>query len=229
MPLFQVRGIRPAAGFASTVEDLARFASWQFRLLDGGEAEVLKPSTLREMQRVQWVDPDWETTWGLGFSVRRSGDRTLVSHGGACPGYYSRFLLEPASKLGVIVLSNAIGTEVGLYTEAALDLVGPAVKAAKGNDERPDRDPELDRYVGIYRSSWGESAVIRWKDGLADLGLRTRNPRGALTRLEKVGEHTFRRVRDDDDSPGEVFLFEVDEQGDVTRVKQHSNWAVKVR
>ena len=31
---YQVRGIAPAAGYASTVEDLGRFASWQFRLLD---------------------------------------------------------------------------------------------------------------------------------------------------------------------------------------------------
>ena len=31
LPLFQAKGIGPAAGFSSTVEDLARFASWQFR------------------------------------------------------------------------------------------------------------------------------------------------------------------------------------------------------
>jgi len=58
MSFFQVRGIAPAAGFASNVEDLARFASWQFRLLAKGGSEVLRASTLREMQRVQWMDPD---------------------------------------------------------------------------------------------------------------------------------------------------------------------------
>ncbi|MCP4898992.1 MAG: serine hydrolase [bacterium] len=230
MPLFQARGIRPAAGFASTVEDLARFASWQFRLLSSGETELLKASTLREMQRVHWVDPNWRTTWGLGFSVRRAEDKTRVGHGGACPGYYSQFLLEPKSKLGAIVLSNAMGAETGFYAEQAIELVGPAVKAAQNSDKKPiERDPDLDRYVGIYHSSWGESAILRWKNGLADMGLRTRNPKRAITRLEKIGEHTFRRVRDDDDSPGEVFVFEVDDEGAVTRVKQHSNWAVKVR
>ena len=35
MPPYQVRGIAPAAGFTSTVEDLGRFASWQFRVLAG--------------------------------------------------------------------------------------------------------------------------------------------------------------------------------------------------
>ena len=61
MPFFQARGVAPAAGFASTVEDLARFAQWQFRLLRGGVTEVLKANTLREMYRVHWVDPDFET------------------------------------------------------------------------------------------------------------------------------------------------------------------------
>ncbi len=69
IPPYQVRGIASAAGFASTVEDLARFASWQFRLLEKGGDEVLAANTLKEMQRVHWLDPDWETTRGIGFSV----------------------------------------------------------------------------------------------------------------------------------------------------------------
>jgi CubicO group peptidase (beta-lactamase class C family) len=52
LPLFQARGIAPAAGFASTVEDLGRFAQWQFRLLSRGGTEVLAANTLKEMQRV---------------------------------------------------------------------------------------------------------------------------------------------------------------------------------
>ena len=103
MPLFQSRSIAPAAGFASTAEDLARFASWQLRLRgQGGTLEStprdathwstrsmaktakmsattvrLRAATLREMQRVHWVDPDWKTTYGLGFKVAGSGDATL--------------------------------------------------------------------------------------------------------------------------------------------------------
>ena len=80
MPFYETRGIAPAAGFASNVKDLAAFASWQFRLLgnENSKTEVLKPSTLREMQRVHWVDPDWETTWGLGFRVARKDNQTWV-------------------------------------------------------------------------------------------------------------------------------------------------------
>ena len=61
-------------------EDLARFASWQFRLLDRGGTEVLKAGTLREMHRVHLVDPDFETMWGLGFEVDRLEKTTFVGH-----------------------------------------------------------------------------------------------------------------------------------------------------
>jgi CubicO group peptidase (beta-lactamase class C family) len=230
MPLFQARGIAPAAGFASTAEDLARFTSWQLRLRERGGTEVLRAATLREMQRVHWVDPDWKTTYGLGFYVARSGESTLIEHGGACPGYYSQVAIEPKSELGVTVLSNAIGTEVDLYVEQAVALVGPAVKAARDDpDDVPERDPELDRYVGVYDSDWGQEAVVRWEDGLAMLSLGTRSPGKALSKLKKTGEHSFRRVRKDDESLGETVVFEVDEHGVATRFLQHSNWSVKVR
>jgi len=230
LPLFQARGIAPAAGFASTVSDMTRFATWQFRLLGDGDREILQGSTLREMQRVQWMDPDWETTRGLGFGVYRSNDTTYVGHGGACPGYYSRFFLNPKSKVGLIVLTSAIGSPVELYTEKGHELIGPAIQKAKDNPEDlPARDPELDRYVGVYDSAWGQTAILRWQDGLAVLGLGTRNPKANLTELEKTGEHTFRRVRKDDKSLGEEFFFDVAEDGTVVRFKQHSNWETKIR
>ena len=55
-------------GSVATVEDLARFASWQFRVLDGDDA-LLDRSTPREMHRVRWLEPDGNTTYGLDFSV----------------------------------------------------------------------------------------------------------------------------------------------------------------
>jgi CubicO group peptidase (beta-lactamase class C family) len=230
LPLFEANGIAPAAGFASSTADMTRFAAWQFRLLGGGDREILRGSTLREMQRVQWIGHDWGTARGLGFGVYRVNGETYVGHGGACPGYYSRFLLEPKTKVGLIVLTNAIGSPTDLFTERGHELLGPAIQQAKDDpDDLPQRDPDLDRYVGVYDSAWGQTAILRWKDGLATLWLGTRNPQANLTELKKTGEHTFRRVRKDDDSLGEEFFFEVDENGEVTRFRQHSNWEDKVR
>jgi len=70
---FDTKGITPAAGYTSTVEDLGKFASWQFRLLRTGKENVLKASTLREMQRVQYMDPGWKVSWGLCFAVDHKG------------------------------------------------------------------------------------------------------------------------------------------------------------
>ena len=84
LALFQARAIAPAAGYASTVEDLARFAAWQFSLLGSTQdsttgsspgASILRPSTLREMHRVHRVDPELFASegshWGLGFGIVR--------------------------------------------------------------------------------------------------------------------------------------------------------------
>ena len=59
-------------------------------------------------------------------------------------------------------------------------------------------EPALDRFVGIYDSIWGQSAIVRWKDGLAELWLKSRDPKEALTPLEKTttGEWIFTRVRE---------------------------------
>lgn len=87
MPFFQANGIGAAAGYSSNVIDMAHFASWQFRLLNSGRKEILRSSTLKEMQRVQWVDPDGKIMRGLGFALFKENEMNYVGHEGSCPGY----------------------------------------------------------------------------------------------------------------------------------------------
>ncbi|MCI0434901.1 MAG: beta-lactamase family protein, partial [Gemmatimonadetes bacterium] len=81
MPFFQVQGFRPAFGMASTVEDLARFASWHFRALDHRTSAVLNGNTLAEMQRVHWMDPDGSVLRGIGYAISVRDNKTFVGHG----------------------------------------------------------------------------------------------------------------------------------------------------
>ena len=232
LTLFDVEGIGPAAGMASSANDLAAFARWQLRLRAEDGDQVLKSSTLREMQRVHWVDPDWKTTWGLGFSVVNRDDMTWARHGGGCPGYYTEFAVLPKEELGIVVLTNAIGSNHALYARKAAAVLAPAVKAAsKGTEDSPERDTELDRYVGVYDTVWGREGVVRWKDGLAAVWLSSRaiDPEEWIAPLKHVEGHVFRRVRTDDKSLGEEWSFEVDEDGQVVSVTVHSNPAVRVR
>ncbi len=229
MPFFQARGVAPAAGFASTVEDLARFAQWQFRLLRGGITEVLKANTLREMYRVHWVDPDFETTWGLGFSVMRSDGKTFVGHGGSCPGYRTGILLKPDEAVGTVFMSNALGVDSELFARRIYDIVAPAIAAAvKDPKGAKAPDPGLKIYAASYGSSFGgEIAVFPWEDGLGSLWLPTMDPVREITKLRKTGDHTFRRVRKDGEL-GEEVVFELGADGLPTRMKWHSNYYPKM-
>ncbi|MBC7789077.1 MAG: serine hydrolase [Anaerolineae bacterium] len=244
LPFFATRGIAPAAGFASTAEDLARFASWQFRVLSGGSANgntVLKANTLREMQRVHWMDPNFETSWGLGFAVWRSEDKTFVGHGGSCPGYRSQLLLKPDEKVATVFMANALGVDSDEFAQRMYEIVAPALKTAakdtinllrKDSPKATQTDTALQtlrKYAGVYESSFGgEIAVLPWEEGLAALFLPTMNPVKELVKLRKVGEHTFRRIRKDD-ALGEAIIFEMKADGRPSRFIWHSNHYRRMR
>lgn len=225
VPFFSANGIAPAAGYASTVEDLARFASWQFRLLAKGGTEILKATTLRDMHRVHWIDPDFTNSYGLGFAVWRSGDKTFVGHGGSCPGFRSQLLIKPDERVATVFMANAQGIDARNYTQRLYDIVGPVVRAAKERAlTTPVADGSLDRYVGSYASTFSatETAVVKWEDGLAMLPLPTTDPMNALAKLRKTGEHTFRRVRRDG-MLAEPVVFEMGPDGRARRYVQHNN------
>ena len=230
-PFFTARGIAPAAGYASTAGDLARFASWQFRLLQKGGSEILKATTLREMYRIHWVEPDLETLWGLGFTVWKSGDKTFVGHGGSCPGYRTQILLMPAEKIATVFLSNAQGVLARRWTQRLYDIVEPAVRAAvKDKEKAKAPDPALRRYAGTYNAQpWGgEVAVLPWEEGLALLDLPTMDPVKDLEKLKKVGENTFRLIRKDE-TLGEEVVFEIGPDGKASRFTRHSNFSVRIK
>lgn len=228
IPFYLVKGIAPAAGFASTVEDLARFASWQFRLLEKGGWEVLAANTLKEMHRVHWIDPDWKTTYGLGFSVSRRNDKTYVGHGGSCPGYRTQLSMCPGDKIAVIVMSNAHDVSPGSYAHEIFGLVAPSIlDALKAPEKAKKPDPDLEKYVGRYEMPIGrESIVVIWEGELAILSIPTDNPSDSLTKIRRVEGNTFRRVRDDGEL-GEKIVFELDSEGKVTRMIRNSQYSIR--
>ena len=226
IPLFDARGIQPAAGFSSTVEDLAEFASWQFRLLGNGKKEILSASTLKEMQRVHWVDPDWKINWGLGFVVFQNNGKTLTGHWGSCPGYRSILLMDPKEKLAFIVLINTMENP-WKYANQIRNIL------AKGEKEKKPEPigVNLESFTGLYDAQpWGsEKKVLSWYGHLALLDLPSDNPLEGMTLLKHVSGDVFRRIRRDDEL-GEEVVFERDKQtGKITRMWEHSNYSVKLK
>jgi CubicO group peptidase (beta-lactamase class C family) len=91
-PHSDTRGIAPAANMASCIEDLAKFAMLQFRHGPRRGKQILHGNSLREMQRVHWLNTDWSAGRGLGFYVWRLNGKTLAGHGGALQGHRAEFL-----------------------------------------------------------------------------------------------------------------------------------------
>jgi len=231
MPFFQTNAIAPAAGFSSTAEDLAKFASWQMRLLEGGKNEILRSNTLKEMHRVHWLDVNWQTTRGLGFGVYRDKDVTFVGHEGSCPGYRSAVMLQPKKKIAVIFMANSLGISAGGYARGIYHIIQPAILAAQDTSgKEKSTDNKLLKYTGTYTyDPWGgEGVVIPWKGGLSMAFFPDDNPPTDLMKLKHIKDNLFHRVRDDGES-GEEIEFILDENGNVVSIKRHSNYWKKIK
>lgn len=226
VPLFDAQGMQAAAGYSSTVIDMANFAAWQFRLMSNGGKEILKASTLKDMQRVHWVDPDWKVHWGLGFAVFQNGGNTLTGHWGTCPGYRSIILMDPQEKLAFIVLINAMENP-WKYANHMRNIL------LKGSNEKKPATVavDLEQYTGLYNPQpfKSEKKVLNWFGYLAILDLPSENPLEDMTLLQHISGDVFRRIRRDQ-ALGEEIRFERDEKtGKITRMWEHSNYSVKIK
>ena len=231
VPIFDPQDVSPAAGFSSNVEDIAKFAMWQFRKLENKKDNILDPNTLREMHRVHWLDEDWDPAWGLGFAVWRENEMKFVGHGGNCPGYRSSFIMQPDSKISTIFMANANGIDAGAFTNNIFKIISPAVSTALDTTyDQKILDSNFEKYIGSYLALpwWGEMAVFSWEGDLAVVYLPTRTPVDDIMRLKHIKENTFKRIRKNGEL-GETFVFDIDSNGSVTQLIRHNNYYPKIK
>lgn len=223
IPAYTLNGIAPAAGFASTANDLARFAAWQFRLLANGGEEVLKAATLRDMQRTHWATADRpDEARGLGFAIISHGGKTLVGHGGYCPGYRSMLLMRPQDRIAVILLSNVDDLDTAAFARELYDLAAPGFRT--GGPAEP-RSADLAAFEGRYGRPQSALDIFVAQVGNELLTVNLFQPRGVARDIERwrpVGGDRFRRVLETG-ALGEDMRFERDARGRVIRLWRHSN------
>ncbi len=90
---------KAAAGLHTTIEDLILFAQASFT-----ENKVLSQESINQLLEPTELS---NGNYGMGYMVmNRFGDFTLTGHGGSNEGWHSGFMLDFASKSGIIILTN---------------------------------------------------------------------------------------------------------------------------
>jgi CubicO group peptidase (beta-lactamase class C family) len=221
MNFFQANGVAAAAGFSSNVEDLAKFASWQFRLRDTTLTEILEPSTLKNMHNVHWTDPNWGVTRGLGFGVWKGPDgNKWVGHDGYCPGYQTILQLNLKTKFAYSVMINANGVDLNKYVNGMHTLLNK-VKPIKKDSTKENN---LGQYTGYYEwDSTNESYVSTWEGNLIIIELPSDSPGNSMRIFKHTDGDSFRRTRDDGNL-GEALVFERNTKGEIFGYKLFNNW-----
>jgi CubicO group peptidase (beta-lactamase class C family) len=228
-PFIDARGMAAATGVTSTVDDMAKFASAQFRKGRRGGAQILSTGSLREMHRVRVLENNWTQGSAIGFAVRKVGDKVYVSHGGSYPGYQTNTMLWPESKVAVIVLTNADdGSPAAIATEL-MNTVGQAVaKAAAKPPATLTWDPSWSRFAGLYRGRSGDSRVVELNKRLVIVSSNSSNLDNPI-RLEPIGNGQFRYVAPVGGGPvGEIVRF-VEDNGRVTRMITGDSYVERVQ
>jgi CubicO group peptidase (beta-lactamase class C family) len=208
-------GFSSAGGLWSTVSDLARWVTF----LTSGADGVLPAATLDEMSRPEiMADLEaWTLAWGLGLELFRRGDRIMVGHEGAMPGFLSCIALHRADQVGAIVLCN---TSAGAApADLALDLVCTVLDTAPPpvSPWRPGPPPpvELAPLVGGWWSE-GDSFTFTVREGRLE-ARKDRDPSSKPPAVfEPMDADRYRTVSGREE--GELLRIERDASSGVARL-----------
>jgi len=206
-----------AAGFYSSAEDMCSFASAHFL----GDQRLLTDRSKRLMQHGEWKVEGSETHYGLGFQIHEIGGRRLVGHSGGYPGHSTGTLLDPAGRLALSVLTNAIdGSAMDMVTAA----VGLINLAAESPHPGTAVDPvTVDRLCGRYANLWGVLDIVRLGGGLYAIDPTAADPAQDQRKLDVTGPTTARIGHTRGyDSSGEALEFDLGFDGRVRSVRGSS-------
>jgi CubicO group peptidase (beta-lactamase class C family) len=153
----------PAGQLWSTVRDLCRWAAF----LAAPDESVLAAKTLEEMRTVQVIEDHerWTSGYGLGLGIVREGERLLVGHGGAMPGFIARVLVAPKEKTGAAVVTNSGNARI---TPLTTKLIGKTIELYPTAPEpwRVEEPPPAELASALGR--WwleGDELVFSWRRG----------------------------------------------------------------
>ena len=211
IPIEQVdtAAMASATGFYGTASDLVRYVAAHFH----GDERLLSDASKRKQQRTEW-SIGVEGEYALGFDIEKVGDRRVLGHGGGWPGHITNTRFDPADRLAVSVLTNAIDGKAGLYGIGFMRLVELALKPAE--EPAGASEVDLDRFCGRFANLWGVADVVRLGDRLYQLAPTGDDPAEQPMLLTVVDDTTLRMSGGDDvgfASPGELLRYTFGKDG----------------
>ncbi len=116
----------PGGGWLSSAEDMAKF-----------EVAILHDKLIKRATRdLMWTplkpSDGSKDDYGLGWGSAEENGIAYVAHNGGQQGTSTAFMIAPAQRFGVVVLTNMEGADAGdLAKEILKDLVGTPANAPK--------------------------------------------------------------------------------------------------
>lgn len=190
---FPGHAFAPAAELWTTVDDLGRWAGF----LADPDPAVLAASTVEEMCHPQVMhDLDgWTLGWGLGLMLHRRGDRVLVGHDGAMPGFLAGLAVRRPEKVGAAVLvnSSAGADPGGLAVDLVLRVLDDDPDLATPWRPGPPVPPQVDELLGQWWSE-GTAYVFSFREGRLEIRALAASRTRPAAVLAEEGADTFRVV-----------------------------------
>jgi len=134
-------------GVVSTVRDLLKYARFH---MSSGKKNVITGKSLRGM-RVPQVDAGPRGLMGITWFIRKVGDLTTYSHGGATNGQQALLCFIPDKDFGLAILTNS--DDGGILNNSILNYALELYFHAKSKLPEPIQTPadELKQFVGRYK------------------------------------------------------------------------------
>jgi CubicO group peptidase (beta-lactamase class C family) len=171
--------IAPAAGFASTAADVARFFA---QLAPNARRSMLSADSRREMTRKHWRNPHTtpEGYYGLGIMSGTLAGWDWFGHTGAFQGYISRTCVIPACDLSLTCLTNAADGMAVFWLDGAMHIL--RTFATHGAPKRRVRD-----WTGRWWGTFGAVDLVPAGNLVLSANPQLLNPFMDATEIEVTG------------------------------------------
>ncbi len=212
IPPVDTRAESAATGFWANAETASAWvAAHAF-----GTGLFLADDTKRLMQRDESkISTGGTTRWyGLGWIIRKVGDRRVIGHSGGFPGHITQSWADPKTGFAVSVLTNRIDGPASALAAGIISLIDLAVEEA---DEKTDELLEPGA-AGRYLSLWGDVNLVSLPGVVLQLSDTALDPAAGAVVMHD--DHGALRAEAEDGfgDAGEVADLRRDGSGTVTAV-----------